>query len=361
MAELKLINLQKKFGDFVAVEDVTVTVKDGEFITLLGPSGCGKTTTLRMIAGFIKSTKGSITIDDKVLSSYEGGVFLPPDKRDMGMVFQTYAVWPHMNTYNNVAYPLKFKKLSRKEIANCVSETLSLVKLEGFENRFPHEMSGGQQQRVALARALIMEPSVLLLDEPLSNLDAKLRESMRYEIVELQKRLKFTVVYVTHDQIEAMSMSDRIIVMDKGIVQQIDSPQQVYQNPSNKFVADFIGMANFIPCEIVNRTENMVRVQIQEGIGKIFLRVPVINEKDYSDNVNVVIRPEDIDVLPLTDQEGTSGILIRQTYVGDRNDCVVQFGDIALRVHTQNRHSFNIGEEVSIVLNNPILLETEAV
>ncbi len=358
MAELKLINLQKKFGDVIAVDNVNVTVKDGEFITFLGPSGCGKTTTLRMIAGFIKSTKGSITIDDKVISSYEEGVFLPPDKRDMGMVFQTYAVWPHMNTFNNVAYPLKFKKYSRNEIEERVTDTLSLVKLDGFEDRFPHEMSGGQQQRVALARALIMEPSVLLLDEPLSNLDAKLRESMRYEIVELQKRLKFTVVYVTHDQIEAMSMSDRIIVMDKGIVQQIDSPQNVYQKPSNKFVADFIGMANFIPCEIVNRADDMVRVQIQDGTGKIFLRVPVITEKDYSKNVTVVIRPEDIDVLPLTDQEGTSGILIRQTYIGDRNDCAVQFGDIILRVHTQNRHSFKIGEEVSIVLNNPILLDT---
>lgn len=358
MAELNLINLQKKFGDVIAVDNVTVTVKDGEFITFLGPSGCGKTTTLRMIAGFIKSTKGSITINDKVISSFEEGVFLPPDKRDMGMVFQTYAVWPHMNTFNNVAYPLKFKKYSKKEIKERVTNTLSLVKLDGFEDRFPHEMSGGQQQRVALARALIMEPSVLLLDEPLSNLDAKLRESMRYEIVELQKRLKFTVVYVTHDQIEAMSMSDRIIVMEHGIVQQIDSPQNVYQNPSNKFVADFIGMANFIPCEIINRADNMVRVQIQDGTGKIFLRVPVITEKDYSKNVTVVIRPEDIDVLPLTDQEGTSGKLIRQTYIGDRNDCAVQFGDIILRVHTENRHSFKIGEEVSLVLNNPILLDT---
>ncbi len=358
MAELKLLNIQKKFGDVVAVNNVTVTVKDGEFITFLGPSGCGKTTTLRMIAGFIKSTKGSITIDDKVISSFEEGVFLPPDKRDMGMVFQTYAVWPHMNTFNNVAYPLKFKNFSRDGKKQRVMDTLSLVKLEGYEDRFPHEMSGGQQQRVALARALIMEPSVLLLDEPLSNLDAKLRESMRYEIVELQKRLKFTVVYVTHDQIEAMSMSDRIIVMEKGIVQQIDTPQNVYQKPSNKFVADFIGMANFMPCEIVNRAGNMVRVQIKNGVDNIFLRVPVNSDKEYSKNVTIVIRPEDIDVLPLTDQEGTSGTIIRQTYVGDRNDCAVQFGDIVLRVHTQNRHAFKIGEEVSIVLNNSILLDT---
>jgi len=358
MAELKLKNLQKIFSNTVAVDDVTVNVQDGEFITFLGPSGCGKTTTLRMIAGFIRPTKGSILIDNKAVSSQEEGIFLPPDKRDMGMVFQTYAVWPHMNTFNNVAYPLKFKKLSKKEIKDRVSNTLALVKLEGFENRFPHEMSGGQQQRIALARALIMEPSVLLLDEPLSNLDAKLRESMRYEIVELQRRLKFTVVYVTHDQIEAMSMSDRIIVMDQGIVQQIDSPQNVYQKPSNRFVADFIGMANFIPCEIVDKEDNVAKVQILDGSGKNFLTVPIITEKDYSKKVTVVIRPEDIDVLPLDNQEGTTGKLIRQTYIGDRNDCAVQFGDILLRVHAQNRYSFNIGEEVKLLLSNPILLDT---
>ncbi|MEN8240497.1 MAG: ABC transporter ATP-binding protein [Chloroflexota bacterium] len=358
MAELKLVNLQKKFGNTIAVDNVTVTVKDGEFITFLGPSGCGKTTTLRMIAGFIKPTKGSIIIDDKVLSSNEERVFLPPDQRDMGMVFQTYAVWPHMNTYKNVAYPLKFKKYSKKEIEERVSKTLSMVKLDGFEERFPHQMSGGQQQRVALARALIMEPSVLLLDEPLSNLDAKLRESMRHEIVELQRKLKFTVVYVTHDQIEAMSMSDRIIVMEKGIVQQIDSPQNVYQKPSNEFVADFIGMANFIPCDFVHREGNIVRVLIMDGSGKNFLSVPVMTDKDYGKNVTVVIRPEDIDVLPPDNKEGTLGTLIRQTYVGDRNDCVVQFGDILLRVNIQNKTSINIGDQLKLVLNNPILLET---
>lgn len=177
MAELKLVNLQKKFGNTVAVDDVTVTVKDGEFITLLGPSGCGKTTTLRMIAGFAKPTNGSILIADKPITSVAENIFLPPDRRDMGMVFQTYAVWPHMNIFKNVAYPLKFKKLSKAEIENRVSEVMTLVKLKGFEDRLPHQLSGGQQQRVALARALVMQPSVLLLDEPLSNLDAKLRKA----------------------------------------------------------------------------------------------------------------------------------------------------------------------------------------
>jgi len=357
MADLKLINLHKKFGSSVAVDDVTVTVKDGEFVTLLGPSGCGKTTTLRMIAGFAKPTSGSIYIDDKVITSTQKNIFLPPDKRDMGMVFQSYAVWPHMNIFKNVAYPLKFKKISGNQMKEQVGKVLELVKLTGFEDRFPHQLSGGQQQRVALARALVMEPSVLLLDEPLSNLDAKLRESMRYEIVELQRRLKITVVYVTHDQIEAMSMSDRVIVMNNGVVQQIDAPRSVYQNPVNRFVANFIGMANFIPCEVVNRTENAVRVKLQDGSNTHFLNVPVLEEKSYDEKVVVVVRPEDIDVLPSDGGEGTKGILERQIYIGDRNDCVVRFGDVSLRVLTQAKYAFEVGQEVSLVFTNPILLD----
>ncbi len=357
MADLKLINLHKKFGSNVAVDDVTVTVKDGEFVTLLGPSGCGKTTTLRMIAGFAKPTSGSILIDDKVITSTEKNIFLPPDKRDMGMVFQSYAVWPHMNIFKNVAYPLKFKKMSSSQMKKRVEEVLDLVKLSGFEDRFPHQLSGGQQQRVALARALVMEPSVLLLDEPLSNLDAKLRESMRYEIVELQRRLKITVVYVTHDQIEAMSMSDRVIVMNSGVVQQIDAPRIVYQHPVNKFVANFIGMANFIPCEILQRTGSAVRVKLKDGFNTHFLNVPTPEEQTYGENVVVVVRPEDIDVLPSDGGEGTKGILERQIYVGDRNDCIVRFGDVSLRILTQTKYSFEVGQEVSLVFTNPILLD----
>lgn len=356
MAGLKLTNLQKKFGNNTVVDKLNVDIKDGEFITFLGPSGCGKTTTLRMVAGFIRPTQGSISIDGKIISSQEENVFLPPDKRDMGMVFQTYAVWPHMNVFKNIAYPLKFKNYSKKEIKERVLEVLSLVKLEGYEDRFPHQMSGGQQQRIALARAVVMEPSVLLLDEPLSNLDAKLRESMRYEIVELQRRLAITVIYVTHDQIEAMSMSDRVVVMNQGVVQQIDAPDKVYQHPSNKFVANFIGMANFIPCEITNREKGVVRVKLNVGSGDKFLTIPIVEEKEYSNDVTVVIRPEDVDVLPADGQEGTIGKLVRQTYLGDRNDCTIQFGEILLRVHTQNKFRLDIGDDVKLVLNNPVLL-----
>jgi len=357
MADLKLLNLQKKFGSNVVVDDVTVTVKDGEFVTLLGPSGCGKTTTLRMIAGFAKPTSGSILVDDKVLTSVKKNIYLPPDKRDMGMVFQSYAVWPHMNIFKNVAYPLKFKKISANQMKEQVGKVFELVKLTGFEDRFPHQLSGGQQQRVALARALVMEPSVLLLDEPLSNLDAKLRESMRYEIVELQRRLKITVVYVTHDQIEAMSMSDRVIVMNNGVVQQIDAPRLVYQNPVNKFVANFIGMANFIPCEIVQRSENAVRVKLLDGSNRHFLNVPLPEDRSYGENVVVVLRPEDIDVLPSDGGESPKGIMERLIYIGDRNDCVVRFGDVSLRVLTQPKYSFKVGQEVSLVFTNPILLD----
>jgi iron(III) transport system ATP-binding protein len=357
MAELQLINLQKKFGNNIAVDNITVTVPDGEFITFLGPSGCGKTTTLRMIAGFIKPTKGSIMVGNDIISSVKDNVFLPPDKRDMGMVFQTYAVWPHMNTFNNVAYPLKFKDFSKKEIKERVSETLSMVKLDGFEERFPHQMSGGQQQRVALARALIMEPSLLLLDEPLSNLDAKLRETMRYEIVELQRRLRITVVYVTHDQIEAMSMSNRIIVMDQGIMQQIGTPQDIYEKPKNRFVADFIGMANFLSCEVIKQETSSVNVIILDANGGTNLTVPIHGEMELDKNVTVVIRPEDIEVLPYESNDNLVGEIKRQTYLGDRNDCTVQSGEIQLRVHTQNREIFKIGEKVNIHINNPVILE----
>ena len=228
----------------ICIRRIISVFNDKEFITLLGPSGCGKTTMLRMIAGFEKPTTGEIKIDDKVVSGEN--VFVPPNLRNIGMVFQSYAVWPHMNVFDNVAYPLKIQKVSKNEIKKRVENILDAVHLLPYINRMPDELSGGQQQRVALGRALVSNPKLLLLDEPLSNLDAKLRESMRFEIKEVQKKFGITVVYVTHDQTEAMAMSDRVIVFNKGIVQQIDTPINIYKNPVNEFVADFVGKINFI-------------------------------------------------------------------------------------------------------------------
>ena len=223
MASVTIQNVTKAFGNSVVLDKFNATFENGEFVTLLGPSGCGKTTMLRIIAGFEKPTSGSVLFDDRVVSS--GKVFLQPEKRDIGMVFQSYAVWPHMTVFDNVAYPLTIKKQDKATIRKKVERVLSAVHLIQYADRIPSQLSGGQQQRVALARALVAEPALLLLDEPLSNLDAKLRESMRFEIKEIQKEYGITVVYVTHDQTEAMAMSDRIVVINRGVIQQIGSPR----------------------------------------------------------------------------------------------------------------------------------------
>jgi len=216
MATVTIKHVTKAFGDNVVLKEFNETFGDGEFITLLGPSGCGKTTMLRIIAGFEKPTSGELYIDDQLVSG--GKTFVPPEKRSIGMVFQSYAVWPHMNVFDNVAYPLTIKKVPKAEIKKSVDRVLEIVHLSQYAQRFPNQLSGGQQQRVALARALVAAPKLLLLDEPLSNLDAKLRESMRFEIKEIQRQLGITVVYVTHDQTEAMAMSDRIFLINRGVV-----------------------------------------------------------------------------------------------------------------------------------------------
>ncbi len=223
-----------------AVDDFNLQIMSGEFVSFLGPSGCGKTTSLRMLAGLERNTQGAISIDGVVVSDPANSVFVPPEKRRVGMVFQSYAVWPHMNVFDNVAYPLKIAKTPKSEIESRVNEMLAIVELNGLSERMPSQLSGGQQQRVALARGLVMQPKVLLLDEPLSNLDAKLREKMRRDIREIQQRLKLTVVYVTHDQIEANTMSDRIVIMRAGRIVQIGTPGEIREAPADEFVAEFI-------------------------------------------------------------------------------------------------------------------------
>ena len=235
MVSVKLFNVTKRFGKVVAVNKVTLSIEHGEFFTLLGPSGCGKTTTLRVIAGLEHADKGRIIFDSTDVTEF------PPHKRGTGMVFQNYALWPHMTVFDNIAYGLKIKKMPKEGVRRKVKEVLDLIKLSGMENRYPTQLSGGQQQRVALARALVVEPKVLLLDEPLSNLDAKLRVEMREEIQRIQKKLGITAIYVTHDQEEAMVISDRIAVLNQGTVMQVGTPQELYRRPRNLFVATFLG------------------------------------------------------------------------------------------------------------------------
>ena len=322
MSKVIISNVTKSFGDVVVLQKFDEVFEDKEFITLLGPSGCGKTTMLRMIAGFEKPTAGEISIGDRVVSSES--VFVPPERRDIGMVFQSYAVWPHMTVFQNVAYPLTIQKLPKAEIRERVLKTLDIVHLSQYENRLPSQLSGGQQQRVALARALVAAPKILLLDEPLSNLDAKLRENMRFEIKEIQQTLGITVVYVTHDQTEAMAMSDRIIVINRGVVQQIGSPEEIYKNPVNQFVADFVGKVDFIRA---SADENSVTLSDGQTL-------PYTG--DMRGEVTLAFRPENVH-MTRSKPEGRPCLtckLLSRFYLGDVYDCRVDMNGSTLRVIT---------------------------
>jgi iron(III) transport system ATP-binding protein len=278
----KIYTDPKTGKEFYAVQGATIDIEPGSFVTLLGPSGCGKTTTLRMIAGFETPDEGEIYLGDAAINS------LPPNRRDTAMVFQSYALLPHYNVFDNVAYGLKIRKLSKDEIFSRVMDILKLVEMEGMEGRMTNQLSGGQQQRVALARALVIEPSVLLFDEPLSNLDAKLRVTMRTEIRKIQQKVGITAVYVTHDQSEAMSLSDQIIVMSQGKVEQIGSPREIYYRPSSRFVADFIGETNFIDAKILSAEGERALIDVagyRLEAGNFIGARP-------GDQVALVIRPE---------------------------------------------------------------------
>ena len=291
----------KTYGDFTAVNGISLTIKQGEFFTLLGPSGCGKTTLLRMIAGFNTVDGGEIRFDDQVINN------LPAHKRDIGMVFQNYAIFPHLNVAENVAYGLKARHVPKNEIGPRVEEALKMVQIDQLQKRQPNELSGGQQQRVALARAFVIEPGVLLMDEPLSNLDAKLRVQMRTTIKKLQRRLGITTIYVTHDQEEALAISDRIAVMNQGNIMQIGTPEEIYRKPANPFVANFIGVSNFIDCQ----------VKSQGGVGTLDLpggyelKIPV--RKDYSGDAILSARPEQL----FFDQTGIPGKITLSVFLGD--------------------------------------------
>src|SRR5438128_2383251 len=268
MAGITLSGLSKSFdardGEVAAVADVELEIKDNSFVTLLGPSGCGKTTTLRLIAGYITPDQGTIEVDGRQVSSPNGVV--PPDARGMGMVFQNYAIWPHKSVFENVVFGLKLRKVPAAEAKKKVTDTLALVNLAGLEQRYPNELSGGQQQRVAFARSLVVEPDILLLDEPLSNLDAKLRERMRTELKELQRRTGITFVYVTHDQAEALALSDQIAVMNAGRVQQYGTPFEVYAHPKNRMVADFMGLVNLLPGRVHGVANGGGTVELAPGL-----------------------------------------------------------------------------------------------
>jgi iron(III) transport system ATP-binding protein len=318
-----------------AAQDVTFDVPEGELFTLLGPSGCGKTTTLRSIAGLEKPTSGEIEVGGEIVYSSAKRIFVAPNKRNFGMVFQSYAIWPHMNVFENAAFPLQVRKdkLGRKAVADRVMRVLNAVALDHLADREATKLSGGQQQRLALARALVMEPRLLLLDEPLSNLDAKLRERMRFELKRLQRELKLTTIYVTHDQSEALALSHEIAVMNEGRVVQIGSPRDIYDRPANKFVADFVGTTNFFDATIITLDAGSGRCKVATKLGELMVQCE--NGVSQTDALVVSVRPEDVELseeMPVSDGEYNvcSGIVDAKAFLGEHLDFQVKIGECVL-------------------------------
>ncbi len=321
-------------GEVTAVDHVSLEIEEGQLVTLLGPSGCGKTTTLRLIAGFEFPTSGTIRLDGKVINQE------PPHKRDMSMVFQSYAIFPHLTVYENTAYGLNVQRRPKSEVRERVARVLDLVELTGLENRAPNQLSGGQQQRVALARALVMEPKVLLMDEPLSNLDAKLREQMRTEIRRIQKKMGITSVYVTHDQVEAMTLSDQVVIINEGRVEQIGTPTGVYRFPQTRFVADFIGRANFVEGTV--RDRQGVRL-VLEALGTTLTALAPDREMPLDSRATLVARPEMIEIDP--EQGQVDGIVRRAAYLGNVVEYDVEAGGQLLAVVDRDPRHITIHPE----------------
>jgi iron(III) transport system ATP-binding protein len=352
MAFIEIRNLFKRFKKVVAVNHIELEVNEGEMLTLLGPSGCGKTTTLRCIAGLEKPEEGDIIIDSKPMLS-QG--FVEPSKRGIGMVFQNYAVWPHMKVYKNIVYGLRIQRVAKQNIKERARQVLELVGLSGLEERYPVQLSGGQQQRVALARALVGNPKVLLLDEPLSNLDAKLREELRFEIKSLVRRMGITSVYVTHDQAEAMVISDRIAVMDSGNVVQIGTPQEIYDKPANRFVADFIGTMNFMPSEVIRVRQDTDAVYVRtEFSDKMLCETPSTAATTPGKKVYASIRPEDVEVFsePPQDKENLfKGTIAHKAYLGNFLYFFVNVNGTMIRVQVPHHLPQEEGQELYLYLN----------
>ena len=349
MSHVRLVNVTKKFGQVTAVDALNLEIGQGECFSMLGPSGCGKTTTLRMVAGFEDLTAGEVYVGDRLLSSPQRNYYLPPEKRNFGMVFQAFAVWPHLSVYENVAFPLRIRNLSSAEIEKRTQDALRSTNLVNVAADSPANLSGGGKQRVALARALAINPDVMLLDEPLSSLDPHLREEMRFEIKDLQRKYGFSIIYVTHDQAEAMALSDRILVMKAGVVQQIDTPLNVYNQPANKFVFSFIGLSNFLDVvwEDGQAFLHGHSVSLPAGL------VPPENLRGPGD-LSLASRPSEIDFVGDGDGKALRGVVSRKAFLGEIVDYQVKIGSQELRVQKGRRAGGpEVGEACSLRLVRP--------
>lgn len=310
-------------AEVTAVNDVNIEIEEGQLITLLGPSGCGKTTTLRLVAGFEFPTGGNIVLDGKTINN------VPTHQRNMSMVFQSYAIFPHLNVFENIAYGLHVQKVGKDEIKKRVENVLGMVHLEGYETRAPNQLSGGQQQRVALARALVMNPKVLLMDEPLSNLDTKLRETMRFEIRQLQRQLGFTSLYVTHDQLEAMVLSDKVVIMNAGKLEQFGKPREIYRYPASRFVADFIGRANFLDATVKQANNGDLKIDCYGQT--IELNDPYYADFKAGDKIDLVVRPEMVHVR--RDEGKYNAKIIQAAYLGESIEYVMDMNGQKITAH----------------------------
>ena len=354
MAILKVENLNKRFGNVQAVDNISFKVEEGQVLSLLGPSGCGKTTTLRCLAGFEIPDKGKIFLDNRDITN------MSPEQRGIGMVFQSYALWPHMTVYGNLSFGLQIRKLDKKEIDERIKRALGIVRLSGYEKRYPRQLSGGQQQRIAMARALVIEPAIMLLDEPLSNLDAQLREEMRFEFIELQRKLGITAIYVTHDQAEAMVISDRIIILNQGRIIQIGTPKEIYESPHNCFVAGFIAVTSFIKGEISKiDKDNIVAVKTEDGL-LIYAKRPGLKT---GDKVSIAIRINTVqfaekDKYAADKKNIFRGEILQASYLGDIVDYRIQLGRWIIRTNESSKINYKIGDEVEIYLPPEELIVT---
>jgi iron(III) transport system ATP-binding protein len=347
MAEVRIEKLVKSYGGVNAVDGIDLTVSDGEMVVLLGPSGCGKTTTLRCVAGLETISGGSIYFGNEVVAS--DTVFVPPEKRSIGMVFQSYAVWPHMTVYENIAFPLRLQRVDRTALDTRVREALATVGLDKFATRHIGELSGGQQQRVAVARAIVARPKLLLFDEPLSNLDAKLRESMRSDLRRLQQDLKITSLYVTHDQQEAMAIADRIVLMNTGHIEQISSPRTMYDKPASRFAAEFIGLANIYSG--VRAISNSGRSVAMIGTDTA-LPLPTDTGK-HGDTVEIVVRPEFVTLHRGRDVNAEDGILahvVEATFLGNIVDVILDLNGLQMRAQTTSAIDLAAGDQVTVTI-----------
>ena len=353
MPGVSIKGLYKAFGNVTAVKDVSLEIKDGSLVTLLGPSGCGKTTTLRCVAGLEDPTEGEISIGNEVVYASAAKKNMPPEKRQIGMVFQSYAIWPHMTVFDNIAFPLKIRHATKQNIQDGVKKALTTVRLEGLGGRPATDLSGGQQQRVALARALVHDPRLLLLDEPLSNLDASLREHMRVELKELQKRLKITSIYVTHDQLEAMSISDAVAVLDKGEIVALGQPRDIYDKPTNKFVAQFVGRTNFIDAKIVGKAKDHCKLDTKLGLIESQSKGEGFKE---GESATLAIKPENLrihDSQPSSKRNIFDATVEYSSFLGGYSEVIVSVGNETIRIHGKS-------EDLNVENGKKVLLELPA-